>query len=424
MRVVTHSMKDRDSVALGFLVGVGGRYENNQNKGAVHFLEHVLFKGSQKYSCDEIKQQIEGVGGSLNAFTGEEHTCFYAKIPARFVSRTIAILGDMIFSPLLAPKDVEKEKAVIVEEIKMYHDLPQYYVLELLEELLWPDHPLGKSLTGTPESIGRMGHQDLRRFHDQYYRPGNIVIGACGNVGHRDFVNMVKHWFPAHQPPLTLGFLKARNVPTRPQTRFFYKKIEQMHLALGVLAYDIHHKDKYALHLLNIILGGNMSSRLFDVIREKKGLAYSISSGVKNLSDTGVFIVKAGVLNTKIVESVDLILKELNKIKRFGVTADEFGRAKDYYLGQVLLGLEDTLDHMLWLADHLMSFNCIMTLKDLVTKVKRVTRHDIMRVANDIFRKERFKLAMVGPLENKDKSRLQELVGFEPGSIFPKRGHD
>lgn len=411
LRVVTHTMKDRDSVALGFLVGVGGRHENDSNKGAVHFLEHVLFKGSKKYSNDDIKQEIEGVGGSLNAFTAEEHTCFFAKIPSRFISKTTAVLGDMVFFPLLAKKDLEKEKPVIIEEIRMYNDLPQYFVLELLDALLWPDHPLGKNLTGTPETVGRMGQRDLKLFHDRYYRPGNIVIGACGQVRHQDFVHMVKHWFPVRQPFAAAGFLKADNRQSAPRTKFFYKKIEQTHLALGFPAYDIYHKDKYALYLLNIILGGNMSSRLFDVIREKRGLAYSIGSGVKNLSDTGVFLVKAGVMNTAIVQAVDLILKELHKVKRSGVSSGEFTRAKDYYLGQVLLGLEDTLDHMLWMADNLMSYNRTFTLNDLVAKVKRVTRDDIVRVAHEIFRRERLNLAIVGPFENKDQRCLEELAG-------------
>ncbi|MCX5681994.1 MAG: pitrilysin family protein, partial [Candidatus Omnitrophica bacterium] len=184
LRVVSHQMKDRNSTAVGVWAGVGGRYESATIKGAAHFLEHIVFKGTKKYSCEEIKQKIEGVGGTLNAFTSEECTCYFAKIPSQHVEQTFDILSDMILQPLIMKKDVDKERGVILEEIKMYHDLPQHLVMDLLDQLLWANHPLGQNIAGNPESVGGMSEQDLRRFHDDFYIASNIVVSACGDISH------------------------------------------------------------------------------------------------------------------------------------------------------------------------------------------------------------------------------------------------
>lgn len=208
-----------------------------------------------------------------------------------------------------------------------------------------------------------------------------------------------------------LKFKPAENSQNQPRTRFFYKDIEQMHLALGMLGLEQDHRDKYVLILLNIILGGNMSSRLFDVIREKKGLAYSISSGVKHMADTGMFLVRAGVDNTKIVEATQLIIQELERIKTKGVSRDEFTRAKDYFLGQLLLGLEDTLDHMLWIADSIMVRDRVLTLNNVLAQVQKIKPADISRVARAIIKPEHFNLAIVGPVKDKIEEQLKDVLG-------------
>jgi predicted Zn-dependent peptidase len=413
LRVVTHQMKERDSVSLGFWVGTGGRYEDDRIKGAAHFLEHILFKGSRNYSCGEIKERIEGVGGSLNAFTAEEQTCFYAKIPAQYLKRAFAILADMVFHPLIRKKDVVQEKGVIVEEIKMYHDLPQYFVMELLDSMIWPGHPLGKSLAGTQESITGMTERDLRDFHSQYYVSPDVVVVACGQVVHRDFVHMVgqalQH-IPHKEPP---GFLPFQHTPTSSMIRFHHKPIEQMHLALGMPGFPDDHPARYILCLLHVILGGNMSSRLFDEVREKRGLAYSISSSMKSFKDTGLFLIRAGVDNRKIIDALELILSVLKKIKRNGVARDEFTRAKDFYLGQVRLGLEDTLDHMLWLGESVLTHNRMRTLEEVVKEIKRIRIDDIQRVAIEVLNEQRFHLALVGPIQDKQEGALRDLLGVK-----------
>ena len=412
LRVVTRNIKDRDSISIGFWVGVGGRYEEDRLKGAAHFLEHILFKGSKKYSCEEIKMLIEGVGGTLNAFTSEEQTCFYAKIPAKHLNQTFDVLADMIVAPKINSQDVNKEKTVIVEEIKMYHDLPQYCVLELLDGLMWPGHPLGKSLAGTAKTVTNMSNTDLKKFHKTHYVPENIVVAACGNLKHEQIINLAQKKFGKLPTASKTGYVKVDGVQAQPRTHFLKKDIEQMHLALGIPGFDQWHKDRYVLSLLSVVLGGNMSSRLFVEVREKRGLAYSISSSFKSLQDTGLFLIRAGVDNQKIVEAVALILKELNKIKRTGINPSEFQRGREYLLGQLLLGLEDTMENMLWVGESMVSKNKIKTLKQIIKAFEKIKREDIQRIAKEVLRTNRYNLALVGPITGQQEKQLNQLLGI------------
>jgi len=410
LRVVTYNIKDRDSIAIGFWIGVGGRYEEDRLKGAAHFLEHIVFKGSQKYAGEEIKMRIEGIGGALNAFTSEEQTCFYAKIPSKHLNQTFDVLADMVVNPKIAAKDVNKEKTVIIEEIKMYHDLPQYFVLELLDQLLWPDHPLGKSLAGSPETVAGISRKDLKKFHSAHYSPGNIVVAACGDLKHDQIVRLVQKKLGGLQGSTKEEYVRTNGVQVQPRVRFFKKNIEQMHLALGLPGFDENHKDRYVLNLLSIILGGNMSSRLFVEVREKRGLAYSISCSYKTLHDAGLFLVRAGVDNQKIVEAVELILKELNKIKRLGVGQNEFQRAREYLSGQLLLGLEDTMDHMLWIGEGVIVKNKVKTLKGMLKEFERIKPADMKRIAKETLNTNRYNLAVVGPVTTQQEKQLSRLL--------------
>ncbi len=411
LRVVSCPMKDRESAALGLWIGSGGRHETDRNKGVAHFLEHILFKGSKHYSCEQIKEKIEGVGGTLNAFTAEEQTCYFAKIPAKHLAKTFDILADMVTGPLIDKKDVEKERGVILEEIKMYHDLPQYYVLELLDELMWPNHPLGKNLAGSMETVGQMQSEDLVAFHQDHYFSGNVVVAACGQLDHGKLVKMVEAKMGAMVPRNPQSFRRARNDQEAPKSRLQKKDIEQMHLALGMFGLNYDHKEKYALALLNIVLGGNMSSRLFDQVREKRGLAYSISSSTKFLKDTGMLLIRAGVDNKKIVPAVELILKELKKIKRDGVTQSEFKRARDYLLGQMLLGLEDTLDQMFWVGESTMVRNRVRTIEEVVAEVEKVKKDALREIASVVIQEQRLNLSVVGPLTGDQERKLTSLLG-------------
>jgi len=410
LRIVTHDMPDRDSIAIGFWIGAGGRYEEDRVKGVAHFLEHIVFKGSRKYKCQEIKELIEGVGGAINAFTSEEQTCYYAKIPAKHLEQTFDILADIVFAPTIAPRDVVKEQTVIIEEIKMYHDLSQYYVVELLDEMIWPNHPLGKNLPGTPETISAMKDKDLKVFHKAKYYPGNIVVSACGRINHQKIVKLVEKRLGAIRQSGHSNFLNVAEDVSGSRIKHHARDIEQLHVAFGVRGLDENHKDRYALSILSVILGGNMSSRLFTEIREKRGLAYSIYCSSKTMHDTGLFTVRAGIDQKKIVDAVGLILKELDKVKHKEVTKGEFTRAKDYVLGQLLLGLEDTMEHMLWLGESVISKNKIESLKDIISQFERIRESDVKRIACDVLRENSYKLALVGSLSDEQYRQLHDLL--------------
>jgi predicted Zn-dependent peptidase len=410
LRLITNQLKDRESVAVGVWVGVGGRFESDVEKGAAHYLEHILFRGSLKYSCNDIKGSIEGVGGTLNAFTGEEQTCYYAKVPTKYFDQTIDILSDMVFFPLIQKNDLERERTIILEEIKMYNDLPQYYVLELLDGLVWPDHPLGKSLAGTKDTVGAMTQKGLRAFQRRYYAPDNVVVSVCGNFSHEwlvDFLEDKLGNFPSQKREACDPFKGKQRAP---RTSFFRKQTEQMHMALGFPSLRADHPDIYAQALLNVILGGNMSSRLFDELREKRGLAYSVYSTTKAYDDAGLFMIKAGVDNKKLLESVELIMKLLKQLRRYGVKDPEFVRAREYFLGQFVLGLEDTTEHMMWMGESMIERDRIRTLGEVVYRVNGLTPDDIRRVAGDVLKEKKLNLAVVGALTDEQEKGLRAIV--------------
>jgi predicted Zn-dependent peptidase len=409
LRIVTHAMPGMQSVALGIWIKAGGRYELPEYKGIAHFLEHLLFKGSNKYSCRKIKESIEGVGGSLNGFTSEELTCYLVKIPARYKDLALDILSDMVINPSFAPQEIEKERTVIMEEIKMYKDLPQVYVHELLDELLWPAQPLGMTISGTLESVGRIKRENLVSFKEQYYAPFNIVISAAGQLEHNKFINKVKKLFYHSKDEKINKFSPAKEEQSQPQLKLLAKETEQTHLALGFHAFKRDHRLKHALGLLHIILGANMSSRLFGEIREKRGLAYEIGTQLRRFYDTGAFIVHAGIDNRKVDETIKLILKELKEAKHKLVSLDEFRRAKDFYLGQMMLALEDTLDHMLWIGESSATLDKTYSLKDIVKEVNKVRREDIKEVSTYLFKEEKINLALIGPIKDKEQAIYNQL---------------
>lgn len=401
IRIITHNMPKMQSVALGIWIKVGGRYESAENKGSSHYLEHMLFKGSKKYSCRKIKESIEGVGGHLNAFTSEEFTCYFTKIPYKYTNLALDILSDMVINPLLAQPEIDKERTVILEEIKMYKDLPQSYVYDLLDELLWPNHPLGMSIIGSNESVSRIDRDDLSAYHRAYYSPFNIVVSAAGPLEHIALAGRIKDKFSKLKDKNINVFSETKEVQHKQQLNMLAKDTEQTHMALGFHSFKRDHPLRHAVALLHIILGANMSSRLFNEVREKRGLAYEIGTAVKRFYDTGAFIVHAGIDNNKVNEAIEVILKEISKIKQASVTLDEFKRAKDFYLGQLMLALEDTLDNMLWIGETTSALDKVYSLEDIIKEVNKVERQDIKEVATRIFKEENLNLALIGPLEGK-----------------------
>ena len=399
LRIITKSLKQAQSVSLGIWINVGGRYETTAQKGISHYLEHLLFKGSKKYSCRAIKESIEGVGGSLNAFTAEELTCYLAKFPSRYFNTVLDILSDMVVNPLLKSEEIEKEKTVILEELKMYRDQPQSYVYELLDELLWPDQALGAPIIGTVESITAVNRDSLRSFQSNNYTPTNIVVSAAGNLDHDALVKKVSARFSSPKIAKLNTFAPVKESQDKPQLKIFDKATEQTHMALGFQALKRDHPLRHAQAVLHIILGANMSSRLFNEVREKRGLAYEIGTGVKRYHDTGAFLVHAGIDNRKVGDCLSLIFQELGKVRKTMVTKDEFKRAKEFYLGQLSLALEDTMEYMLWTGESIACLDKVYTLEQVIKEVNKVSMEDVRKVAAGIFDNKKINLALIGPLD-------------------------
>ena len=410
LRVITAPMPHMESVSIGVWIGIGGRYESRSRSGISHFLEHLLFKGTHRRSAKQLSQTVEGVGGYLNAFTGEENTCYYAKASYRHFAVLLDVLADMYRHPKLAATDIAKERQVIKEELLMYRDQPDHYVQELLAETLWPGHPLGRALTGTPASLDRMQRDTLLDFKARHYVPVNTVVAVAGHCDHAEIVARVAGQLPVTPSGHVARFQPVAAVQRAPQLRFLSKTVEQTHLAIAVRAYSRHDKRRYALKLLSVILGENMSSRLFQTIREEHGLAYSIQSATSYFADTGAFLISAGLDTKRLPKALRLILKELGKLTRRPPPAAELRRAKDYSIGQMRLGMESTSNQMMWCGEHLLAYGVVQAPDEIERKLEAVSSAQIQEVAADIFRDSRLNAAIITP--SKDERTIGSLLTF------------
>ncbi|MBI4436777.1 MAG: insulinase family protein [Candidatus Omnitrophica bacterium] len=408
--IASAKLPGMESVSLGIWVKAGGRYEKKEKAGISHFLEHLLFKGTEARSCTDLKQAIEGIGGSFNAFTGEEFTCYLVKVLGRYLPISVDILSDMVLHATLPEEEIEKERRVILEEIKMEMDMPMHFVNELLNGLLWPRHPLGMELAGTPGTVRAIQRTDLLGYRDFYYHPKNLFVIACGAIRHQQLVEEVrKHLLriPGKRPS---SFRRVNAHPPKASTKFVFKKTAQTHLALGLPGLNRDHPDQYALSLLNVVLGGNMSSRLFHEVRENRGLAYEIGSHLRRFHDTGAFVINAGVDAKKAPESIEVILRELEKVKEEEVSKEELHRAKEYYMGQLCLALEDTSDHMLWIGESLVTMGRAVRPEEVLKKIEGIEPAELKEVARRLFRNDVLQFALIGPQSERERNRMRRIL--------------
>ncbi|MFC1631973.1 M16 family metallopeptidase [Candidatus Omnitrophota bacterium] len=412
LTVASYEMPSRVSAALGIWVRVGSRYESKPLNGVSHFLEHLLFKGTAKRNCEQIKQAIEGIGGSLNGFTSEELTCYLAKVPSRHLGSALEVLADMVLNARLDTKDIELERKVILEEIRMYKDLPGHYVLDLLAGLLWPSQPLGRNIAGECDTISKISAAQLHDYKQRFYQSGNIFVVSCGNLKQAQVLAQCNKHFAQKDKRNPESFLAVRQKQAQARLKIHTKNTEQTHLALGLYGLARGDRDRFALGLLHIILGANMSSRLFREVREVRGLAYSIGTSLKLLQDTGAFIVHAGIDNKRVLEALEVILAELRKIKKENIEKEELDRAKEYYMGQVMLALEDTSEHMLWLGENLISLNKFLYLQEVIRQVKKIQACDLTRLANQILQNRSLNLAIIGPLKENMESKIKQRLAL------------
>jgi predicted Zn-dependent peptidase len=399
-----------ESVAIGVWVGIGGRYEPKRVSGISHFIEHLLFKGTNRRNAKQISEAVEGIGGYLNAFTGEENTCYYAKAGHKHLDTLLDVLSDMYLHPRFAVSEIDKERQVIKEELLMYRDQPDHYVHELLTETVWPEHPLGRSVTGTSESLDAIQRATLLDFKRRKYVAANTAVVVAGHCRHDDIVARVRCALPLCRNGAPPSFAPAREGQRTPRLRFLSRNVEQTHLAIAIRGYSRDDPRRFALRLLSVILGENMSSRLFQVIRERQGLAYSIQSSTSFFADTGAFVVSAGLDTKRLPKALGLALQELKKISRKPPSSVELRRAKDYSIGQMRLGLESTSNQMMWVGEHLLAYGFIHTPEEIERKIGAVTAEKVQSIATDLFRDNRLNAAVITP--SKDERSINNLLTF------------
>lgn len=400
LTIATAEMPHMTSVSVGLWVGVGSRYESAELNGICHFIEHLLFKGTKKRSAKQISEAVEGIGGYLNAFTSEEATCFHARACHGHFDDLLDVLMDMLHNSTFNPAEVAKERQVIKEEIAMYLDEPHHLVQELLNGTMWPEQPLGRPITGTNESLDRLDRSKLLGYLRTNYVAGKTVLVAAGKVKHKQVLKLTSRYARHFQNGPARNSAPAHDGQNAPRLKLFTKDIEQTQLALGIRTCSRHDDRRYALRLLNAILGENMSSRLFQVIREDRGLAYSIYSAPSFFEDTGDLVISVGLDTENLPKTLRLIVRELRRLTETAPSAAELRRARDYVLGQIDLGEESTESQMNWVGEQLLGYGRIFSAKDVKRRLRHVTPSQIRAVADDFFRPDRLNLALVSPLKS------------------------
>jgi predicted Zn-dependent peptidase len=399
VRVITEAMPHVRSVSVGVWINAGSRTETPEQNGISHFIEHMLFKGTTKRSAEDIARSVDSIGGNLDAFTAKELVCFNTKVLDQHLSQAFDVLADLVLHPMFRAEDIEKEKGVILEEIKMEADSPDYLVHEIFSSNFWKDHPLGKPILGTPQSVKRFDHAMIRGYYDSIYMPANLIVTAAGNLTHERLVTLVCEHFeslpqgppmPADPVPGTHARLALRNK----------KALEQVHLVLGVPSYPLPHEERFACYVMNTLLGGGMSSRLFQNIRERQGLAYAVFSELSPYRDTGCMSIYAGTSTESARKVVESIMQEFRQLKSEIVGEEELRRAKDHLKGSLMLSLESTSSRMSNLARQEMYFAKFFTLDELVESIEAVTAEDVQRIARTFFDSKQIALTVLGNLES------------------------
>lgn len=383
LTLVTEAMPHVRSVAIGVWLKRGSRHETPEQAGISHFIEHMVFKGTRNRSAEDIAAQVDSIGGHMDAFTAKEYASFHLKVLDEHVPLAVDILADIVMNPLFDPSEMTKEKKVIFEEMSMVEDTPDDLVMELFSAAFWPNHPLGRPILGTRRSVEKFTRADLASFFRKVYQPSNIVIAAAGHLEHRKVSALVARHFGSLEAGRNGGSLQ----PPRPASKIVTrskKELEQVHLCLGTPAYHQGHEDRYAAYIMNTVLGGSMSSRLFQNVREKRGLVYSIASGVTAYRDAGNLTVYAGTSLDSVEEVVRLTLLEFRRMKGEPLPADELRRAKDHLKGSLMLSLENTGSRMSHLARQEIYYGRQTGMDETLTKIEEVLADDVQRVANDI----------------------------------------
>jgi predicted Zn-dependent peptidase len=404
--VITESMTHIRSVSIGIWVKTGSRHEDAEVNGISHFVEHMVFKGTDTRTTEDIARQIDSIGGNMDAFTAKECTCFNVKILDEHLPIALDVLSDIVLHPIFSLKDIVKERSVILEEIKMDEDNPDYLVHEIFTQNFWKDHPLGKPILGTKDTVRRFDQDIVKDYWGHRFIPGNMLVCAAGRLDHDNFVDLVRKHFD-HLVPGKNGFHEIAPKTVSRIVMRNKKSLEQVQICLGVPSHSISDERRYASYVLNTVLGGGMSSRLFQNIREREGLVYSIFSELNPYRDTGCLSVYAGTSRESVPKVVRAIVAELHRAKVEPISPDELRRAKDQLKGSLMLSLESSTARMSNLARQEMYFSRFFTMDEIIERVEAVTAEDMLAFANEYFQPEQIAVTVLGNLAGVKLSRAQ-----------------
>ncbi|HEX4468685.1 MAG TPA: pitrilysin family protein [Gemmatimonadaceae bacterium] len=408
LRLITERMPHVRSVSIGVWLTRGSRHEFEPQSGIAHVVEHMLFKGTASRTAEDIAQEIDSIGGQLDAFTAKEYASYYIKVLDEHVSMAVDLLSDIVMNPRFEKDDLEREKKVILEEIKMVEDTPDDLVHELFTQHFWEGHALGRPILGSKETVESFTPATLREYFGTAYVAPNLIVSAAGNIEHAQVRELIERAF-ARLPETRESF--DDNVPrVVPQVIVRSKELEQSHVCLGTNSYPQNHDDRYVSYIMNTVLGGSMSSRLFQNVREKRGLAYAVFSGLSAYRDAGNITIYAGCSNEAVPEVVELCVGELRGLKQTAVPETELRRAKDHLKGSLMLSLENTASRMSHLARQEIYFERHFGLDETLAGVEQVSSDDVMRVAQDLFANGSLAATIVGP-SPREMSRAQLDLG-------------
>ncbi|MBC8016680.1 MAG: insulinase family protein [Sporomusaceae bacterium] len=407
VRVISEAIPYVKSVTLGIWVGTGSRSEEQHNHGISHFIEHMVFKGTDNRSAKDIAETVDEVGGQLNAFTGKEHTCYYIKVLDTHLELALDVLSDMLLSSRFDAEDINREREVVLEEVHMYEDAPDELVHDIHLNHIWAGHALGRNILGTIPAIENFDKNLIQQYYQDFYTPDNIVIAAAGNLTHERLEALAERYFGKmkgnRKQVATIAPILIPAITIQP------KAVEQVHLCLGTTSVPQSSPDIYAVHILNNILGGGISSRLFQSIREDKGLAYSIYSYQSNYSDAGLFTVYAGTRPSNAVQVTELIWQNISDLKTKGITLRELTKTKEQLKGSLLLGLESSSSRMSRLGKMEITLGKYSTLDEVVKKIDEVSLEDLQKIISDLFKPESLCFTALGPVTEEVANAFKRL---------------
>lgn len=409
LRILTVPMKNTETVTVVIMIGVGSRYETEREAGLSHFIEHMMFKGTKKRPTTlDISETLDSIGGEFNAFTSSDRTAYYAKVDAKHINVALDVISDMFLNSKMEEAEIEREKGTIIQEINMIEDAPMMDVEIVLGNLLYKKNPLGRHVAGFKKTVSAFKRKDFIDYLNRFYVANDSVVCIAGKFNEKRTLNLAKKYFSGMKKGVKPKYEKVVENQKESELMIKQKNTDQTHFLLGSRAFDFNHKDRFALGLLSIILGGNMSSRLFIEVRERRGLAYHVRTSVDAFEDCGYLATQAGVNHDKLEITIETILNEYRKIATEKVGKKELQNAKDFIKGKSVMGFESSDEVAMFFVDQEAKKKKIMTLPEIFKNIDKVTENDILRVAKEIFQNKKLNLAVIGP--HKDGKKLEKIL--------------